>query len=43
MLAACGLTVGLIFLNDGWGIASTVTVMLISVAGWLLLVRRQPG
>ena len=39
-LVAAALVAGLVFLNDGWGLASALTVMLITSAGWIVLLRR---
>jgi hypothetical protein len=39
LLVAATLTTGLIFLIDGWGVASAVTVLLITAAGWLVFIR----
>jgi hypothetical protein len=43
LLLASALTTGLVFLNDGWGIASAAIVMAIASVGWLVLLRRAPG
>jgi hypothetical protein len=42
LLLASALTTGLVFLNDGWGIASAAIVMAIASVGWLVLLRRAP-
>ncbi|HEX6389334.1 MAG TPA: hypothetical protein VFZ89_07805, partial [Solirubrobacteraceae bacterium] len=39
LLVAATLIVGLVFANDGWGIASTVIVLGIAQLGWLVMVR----
>ena len=39
LLVAATLTTGLIFLIDGWGVASAATVLLITAAGWLVFIR----
>ena len=40
LLAGCALTVGLLMLNDGWGMASVLIVNLIAQVGWVPFLRR---
>jgi hypothetical protein len=40
LLLAAGLVTTLLFLNDGWGLASAAVTMLIASAGWLVMLRR---
>jgi hypothetical protein len=39
VLLAATLVTGLVFANDGWGLASTFTYILIAGAGWLVFLR----
>jgi hypothetical protein len=40
LLLGCALTVGLVMLNDGWGVASVLVVNLIGQKGWVPFARR---
>jgi hypothetical protein len=40
LLLGCALTVGLVMLNDGWGVASVLVVNLIAQMGWMPFARR---
>jgi hypothetical protein len=39
LLVAATLIAGLVFLNDGWGLASAVVSVLIAACGWLIMLR----